>query len=62
MANDRITQEPVEVLITPDSDARVTQEPVEVLVSGDPEARMTQLPVEVLQRNLRESVIVIIFD
>lgn len=60
----RISQEPVEVVLTPtDAEARISQEPVEVVLAPtDADARISQVPVEVLLRNLRESVIVIVID
>lgn len=49
MANDQITQVPVEVLVDPtDSKAQITQAPVEVLVDQGTLVRVTQEPVEVL--------------
>lgn len=50
MANDRLSQLPVEALVSPtDAEARVSQEPVEVLVSPTTaKARSSQVVVEVL--------------
>lgn len=50
MANDRISQLPVEALVSPDSGkARTSQEPVEALVSPtSAKARVSQEPVEAL--------------
>lgn len=48
MANDRITQEVVEVLIVPSPPGRTTQEAVEVLILPNPKGRTTQQVVEVL--------------
>jgi ribosomal protein S27E len=64
MANDRISQEPVEVIVSPtDGKARISQEPVEVIVSPtDGKARISQEPVEVIMRNLNESIFVTFID
>lgn len=57
MANDRITQLPIEVVVSPtDSKARITQEPIEVVYVGAPAARMTQMPIEVVVQNVQEDV------
>ena len=59
----RITQVPVEVAVLPtDQKARITQVPVEVAMEGDPKARVTQVVVEVAQRNLHESITVVIWE
>ena len=63
MANDRITQVPVEVVVLPaDQKARTTQLPVEVVLEGDPEARISNLPVEVVTRVLYEKISVVIWE
>jgi hypothetical protein len=56
VANDRITQIPVEVLVLPDdAKARTTQVPVEALVAPtDAMARVTQVVVEVLIQNIAQ--------
>lgn len=51
-AHIRVTQAPVEVLVTTNPDLRVTQAPVEVLVATNPDLRVTQAPVEVLLPNI----------
>lgn len=65
MANEyRISQEPVEAIVAPDSaNARLSHEPVEVVVAPDSAAaRLSQMPVEVIYRNLRERVSIAIID
>ena len=59
----RITQVPVETAVLPtDHKGRITQVPVEVVMEGDPLARITQVAVEVAQRNLHESITVVIWE
>lgn len=50
MANDRIYQEPVEVIVSPTSGAaRLSQEPVEAIVSPTSgKARISQVAVEAI--------------
>ena len=48
MANNAISQAPVEALVFPNPKARVSHEPVEVLVYPNPKNRLTQQGVEVL--------------
>lgn len=56
MANDRITQVPVEVLIDPDDDAaRTSQLVVETALAENPAARTSQLVVEVVFKVLPQS-------
>lgn len=51
MANDRISQEPVEVVYTPIPAARTSQEPVEVVVTPVSGAVVEQIPVEIVADN-----------
>ena len=59
----RVTQVPVEVGVLPeDQKGRISQLPVEVASTGEPKARITQVAVEVAQRNLHESITVVIWE
>ena len=64
MANDRLSQLPVEVVVSPTSEkARVSHVPVEVVVIELPPFRLSQLAVEVvmlpnLQRPSFQGVII----
>lgn len=60
MANDRVTQEPIESVVLPDAaKTRTTQEPVEAIVAVDnAKARASQIPIESIiipPRNARNS-------
>ena len=58
MANDRISQEPVETILSPTSGkARTSQEPVEAILSPtSAKARASQLVVEVIVENVVTAV------
>lgn len=55
----RISQVPVEVVLSGDSEARISQVPVEFVLSGDSEARISQAFVEVLVTVSHENVQVV---
>ena len=48
MADARISQEALEVVVSGQPAARISQETLEVVVSGQPDARISQLVFEVV--------------